>query len=65
MRAPCPLKTRPQSSYYHTLGREKVLIPHVLHFIKNLFPPTAKRVRGNYDLLYQNSIRELEGHLEH
>ena len=30
------------------------------HFFKNLFPPTAERGEGNYDLIYQNSIRRYE-----
>ena len=35
------------------------------HFFKNLFPPTAERGGGNYDLLYQNSIRKYEDDLGH
>ena len=35
------------------------------HSFENLFPPTAERGRGNYDLLYQNSVREYEDDLEH
>ena len=35
------------------------------HFFKNLFPPTAERGRGNYDFLYQNSIRKYQDDLEH
>ena len=30
-----------------------------------LFPPTAERGGENYDLLYQNSIREYEDDLEY
>ena len=32
---------------------------------ENLFPPTAERGGENYDLLYQNSIREYEDDLEY
>ena len=35
------------------------------HFFENLFFPTAERVGGNYDLLYQNSIRKCEDDWEH
>ena len=35
------------------------------HSFKNLFPPTAERGRGNYDLLYQNSVGNYDDHLEH
>ena len=34
-------------------------------FSRELFPPTAKRGGGNYDLLYQNSTRENREDLEH
>ena len=29
-------------------------------FFENLFPPTAEKGGENYDLLYQNSIRQYE-----
>ena len=35
------------------------------HPFENLFPPTAERGGGNYDLLYQNSVRKSEDDLEH
>ena len=35
------------------------------HSSENLFPPTAERGEGNYDLLYQNSVRKYEDDLEH
>ena len=37
------------------------------HFFENLkiFVSTAERGEGNYDLLYQNSIRKWEDDLEH
>ena len=34
-------------------------------FFENLFPPTAERGGENYNLLYQNSIRNYEDDLEH
>ena len=34
-------------------------------FSKKIFPSVTKTVSGNYDLLYQNSIREYEEDLEH
>ena len=34
-------------------------------FFENLFPPTAETGRQNYELLYQNSIRNYEGDLKH
>ena len=35
------------------------------HFFENVFPPTAERGGGNYDFLYQNSIRKYEDGLGH
>ena len=35
------------------------------HSFENNFPPTAERGGGNYDLLYQNSVRKYEDDLEH
>ena len=35
------------------------------HCFKNLSPPAAERGGGNYDLLYQNSVRKYEDDLEH
>ena len=32
---------------------------------ENLFLPTAERIGGNYDLLYQNSTRKYEDELKH
>ena len=34
------------------------------HSFENLFPPTAERGGRNYDLLYQNSIKQYEDDLE-
>ena len=35
------------------------------HSFKNLFPPTAERGEGNYDLLHQNSLKKYEDDLEY
>ena len=35
------------------------------HSFENLFPLTTERGGGNYDLLYQNSVRKYEDDLEH
>ena len=35
------------------------------HSVKNLFPPTAEKGGGNYDLLYQNSVRKYQDDLKH
>ena len=35
------------------------------HSFENLFSPTAEIDGGNYDLLYQNSVRKSEDDLEH
>ena len=35
------------------------------HSLENLFSPTAEMGGGNYDLLYQNSVRKYENDLEH
>ena len=35
------------------------------HYFKNLFPLTAERSGGNYDLLYENSVKKYEDDLEH
>ena len=35
------------------------------HSFENLFPPTAEKGGGNYDLLYQNLVRKYEDDLEH
>ena len=57
----CPfLQLTPQ-----TPGRRKLLIPPRQHSFENLFPPTAKKGGGNYDLLYQISVRKCEDVLEH
>ena len=35
------------------------------HSFENLFPATAERGGGNYDLLYQNLVRKYEDDLKH
>ena len=35
------------------------------HSFENQFPPTAESGGGNYNLLYQNSVRKYEDDLEH
>ena len=35
------------------------------HSFQNLFSPTAERDGGNYDLLYQKSVRKHKDDLEH
>ena len=35
------------------------------YFFENLFPSTAEKGTGNYDLLYQNSVGKYEDDLEH
>ena len=43
-------------------------VPHSnlqAEFFENVFPPTAERDGGNYDFLYQNSIRKNEDDLGH
>ena len=39
--------------------------PSRQRFFENLFPLTAERGRGNYDLFYQNLIRKYKIYLEH
>ena len=35
------------------------------HSFENMFPPTVERGGGNYDFLYQNSVRKYENDLQH
>ena len=35
------------------------------HSFENLFAPTAEMTGENYDLLYQNSVRQYEDDLKH
>ena len=53
---PSPPLSRPgQTEITHSLRQ---------HSFKYLFLPTAERGEGNYDLLYQNSVRKNEDELE-
>ena len=62
--APPPAKLAPK--FLSSLPRQKEIThsPRQNSF-ENLFPPTAERGGGNYDLLYQNSVRKYEDDLEH
>ena len=64
---PSPIQNSHPSSYHHPRppGRGKLLISPKHHFFENLFPIIAERGGGNYDLLYQNSVRKEEDDLEH
>ena len=48
------------STYHHTLSRWNLFIHPGSILFKNLFSPTAERGGGNYDLLYQNSMKKLK-----
>ena len=58
-----PFKTLPQVLVITPRQKE---ICHSLrqHFFENMFPRTAESGGGNYDLLYQNSIRKYEHELK-
>ena len=60
-----PTQNSPPSSCYHAPHRGKLLIPPRQHSFENLFSPTAEIDGGNYDLLYQNSVRKSEDDLEY
>ena len=57
---PLPLRTHPQINYSSPPPP-----PTRQHSFENLFSPTAEIDGGNYDLLYQNSVRKSEDDLEH
>ena len=42
------------AKFLSSLPRQK----EITHSFENLFPPTAERGGGNYDFLYQNSVRK-------
>ena len=63
--APLPTQNSLPSFCHHTLGRGKSLIPPGTIFFENLFPPAVERSGGNYNLLYQNSIKKYSVDLEH
>ena len=62
-----PLLTQksPPTSCHHALRQKEITHSPRKHSFENLFPPTVKRGGGNYDLLYQNSVRKNEHDLEH
>ena len=62
---PLPTQNSPPNPYHHTLGSGKLLIPPGSIFFESLFLPIAETGEGNYDLLYQNSVRKYEDDLEH
>ena len=64
--APCPLKTLPEVLIIRPKKR-KITNSLRQHFFRFFFlsPPTAESGGGNYELLYQNSIRKYEDDLEH
>ena len=55
--APKFLSSRPRQKEINHSPRQ--------YSFENLFPPTAERGRGNYDLVFQNLIRSYEDDLEH
>ena len=55
--APKFLSSRPR--------QKEITHPPRQHSFENLFPPTGERVGGNYDLLYQNSVRKYKDDLKH
>ena len=61
---PSPLKTCPQVLVITPYAEENYST-HRQRSFKNLFSLTAGRGIGNYDLLYQNSVRKCEDDLEH
>ena len=56
-----PLSTQnlPPSSCHHALGRRNYSFPQAAFFRKSV-SPNSRRGRGNYDLLYQDSVRKYE-----
>ena len=62
MPPPAHSKLAPQVLIITLEAEENYLFPLILrqHYFKNLFPPTVERGGGNYDLLYQTSIRKYD-----
>ena len=50
-------KLAPKFLLSHPRQKEIIHSPRQ-YFFENLFPPTPERGGGNYDLLYQNSVRK-------
>ena len=63
---PLPAQNSLPSSCHHVLYTQKEITHSPRqHSLENLFPPTAERSEGNYDLRYQNSVRKYEDDLKH
>ena len=62
---PSPFKTRPQVLVIKHYRQKEITHSPRQHSFENLFPQTTERSGGNYDLLYQNSVRKYEDDLEH
>ena len=61
-----PLHSKLASNFLSSRPRQKEITHSPRqHSFENLFPPTVERGGGNYDLLYQNSVRKYEDVLEH
>ena len=61
-----PPHSKPVPNFLSSRPRQKEIThPPRHHSFENLFPPTTERGGGNYDLLYQNSVRKYEDDLEH
>ena len=60
---PSPLKTLQRNQ--RTLTQRKITHSPRQYFFENLFSPTPESRDGNYDLLYQTSIRKDEDELEY
>ena len=61
-----PLHSKLASNFLSSRSRQKEITHSPRqHSFENLFPPTVERGGGNYDLLYQNSVRKYEDVLEH
>ena len=64
----CSCRSSPKTSpkFLSSYPREKEITHSPRqHSFENLFPPIAEMGGGNYDLLYQNSVRKYEGDLEY
>ena len=62
----CPSSLRTIPALLSSRPRQKKITHSPRHHsFENLFPSTAERGGGNYDLLYQNSVRKDEDDLEH
>ena len=61
-----PLHSKLISKFLSLRHRQKEITHSPSQYsFENRFPPTAERGAGNYDLLYQNSVRKCEDDLEH